>query len=134
MIQYMLDTNMIAYAKNRNPERALENLQRHDPSEICISAITMAELEFGIFNSSRPERNRIALMMFLSDIIIMPFDADAALAYGDIRHELKVRGELIGANDLLIAAHARSLDVILVTHNTREFSRVDGLKLEDWTM
>lgn len=134
MIRYMLDTNMIAYAKNRRPASVLERSHQHDPSEICISAITMAELEFGVFNSSKPSQNRMALTMFLSGISILPFEADAALEYGDIRHNLKSQGNLIGANDMLIAAHARALDIILVTHNTREFSRVGGLNLEDWAI
>ena len=132
MIRYMLDTNMIAYAKNRRPMKVLDRLLRHEPSEIAISSITMAELEFGIQNSSRPEQNRIALMMFLSGISVLPFDANAALEYGDIRHKLKMQGSLIGGNDMLIAAHARSLGIALVTHNTREFSRVDDLLIEDW--
>lgn len=132
MIKYMLDTNMIAYAKNRRPAVVLERLMQHDPSEICISSITMAELEYGVYNSSKPEQNRTALMMFLSGITIMPFDTDASFAYGKIRHDLKIKGTLIGGNDLLIAAHAKSMDLTLVTHNTREFSRVEGLLMEDW--
>ncbi len=132
MIKYMLDTNMIAYAKNRRPEVVLEHLMQHDPSQICISSITMAELEYGVHNSSKPEQNRTALMMFLSEITILPFDSDASFEYGKIRYDLKSKGILIGGNDLLIAAHAKSLGLTLVTHNTREFSRVEGLSIEDW--
>ena len=134
MIQYMLDTNMIACAKNRRPLKVLEHLLQHDPSEISISSITMAELEYGIFHSSRPDQNRMALMMFLSGITVLPFDADAALEYGEIRHRLQIHGALIGSNDMLIAAHAKAAKLILVTHNTREFSRIDGLQLEDWAL
>lgn len=76
----------------------------------------------------------MALTMFLSGISILPFEADAALEYGDIRHNLKSKGNLIGANDMLIAAHVRALNIILITHNTRKFSRVEGLNLEDWTI
>ena len=132
MIKYMLDTNMIAYAKNRRPEVVLEHLMQHDPSQICISSITMAELEYGVHNSSKPEQNRTALMMFLSEITILPFDSDASFEYGKIRYDLKSKGILIGGNDLLIAAHAKSLGLTLVTHNTREFSRVEVLSIEDW--
>ena len=132
MTRYMLDTNMIAYAKNRRPASVLEKLLQHDPEDICISAITMAELEFGVFRSSRPGQNRLALMMFLSGITVLPFDKDAALAYGEIRQNLKSQGVIIGANDLLMAAHAKALGLTLVTHNIREFSRVEGLLLEDW--
>jgi len=132
VIRYMLDTNTIAYAKNRRPASVLERLIQHDPSEICISAITMAELEFGISHSAKPSQNRKALLMFLSGITILPFGPEAAQAYGEIRHTLQSQGQLIGANDLLIAAHAKTAGLILVTHNTREFSRVEGLKIEDW--
>ena len=132
MIKYMLDTNMIAYAKNRRPAVVLEHLMQHDPSQICISSITMAELEYGVHNSSKPEQNRTALMMFLSEITILPFDSDASFDYGKIRYDLKSKGILIGGNNLLIAAHAKSLGLTLVTHNTREFSRVEGLSIEDW--
>ena len=132
MIRYMLDTNMIAYARNRRPSCVLERLLQHDPSEICISSITMAELEYGIFNSSKPEQNRTALLMFLSGIAVLSFDSAASLEYGSIRFFLKSHGIIIGGNDMLIAAHARSLGIALVTHNTREFSRVDDLLIEDW--
>ena len=134
MIRYMLDTNMIAYAKNRRPTIVLERLLMHEPSEIAVSSITMAELEFGIQNSSRPEQNRMALMLFMAGISILPFDTNAAMEYGDIRYKLKEQGMLIGGNDLLIAAHARSLGITLVTHNTREFSRVENLRIEDWAV
>ena len=100
MIRYMLDTNMIAYAKNRRPIIVLHRLLVHEPSEIAVSSITMAELEFGIQNSSRPEQNRMALMLFMAGISILPFDTNAAMEYGDIRHKLKEQGMLIGGNDL----------------------------------
>ena len=132
MISYMLDTNTIAYAKNKRPESVLNRLLAHDTSEICISAITLAELEYGVFNSSKPTQNRAALLMFLSGISILPFDSQASYEYGEIRHTLKTSGSIIGANDMLIAAHARSRDLTLVTHNTKEFSRIQNLKLEDW--
>ena len=134
MIRFMLDTNMIAYAKNRRPAAVLQRLLQHDPSEISISAITMAELEYGICHSSRPEQNRMALMLFLSGITILPFEAEAALEYGEIRQKLQSSGQPLGGNDMLIAAHARSLGLTLVTHNAREFSRIDGLALEDWAI
>ena len=134
MIRYMLDTCTIAYAKNREPACVLERLLQHDPSEICISSITMAELEFGVYRSSKPEKNRMALMMFLSNIAVLPFDSDAAFEYGDIRQKLKTAGIIIGANDMLIAAHARSRNLTLVTHNTREFKPVERLKVEDWVI
>ncbi len=131
-MRFMLDTNIIAYAKNNRPENVLKRLTQYQPEDMCISAITMAELEFGVCNSSRPDQNRMALLLFLSRIAVLPFDADAAREYGDIRADLTKKGTLIGANDLLIAAHARSLGLTLVTANTREFERVEKLRVENW--
>ena len=131
-MRFMLDTNIIAYAKNNRPEAVLKRLMQHSPEDYCISSITLAELEFGVYNSARPEQNQLALVTFLARIKVVPFDADTAREYGIIRADLTRKGTLIGANDLLIAAHARALDVTLVTNNTREFERVDGLKLENW--
>ena len=131
-MKYMLDTNIIAYAKNNRPESVLKRLMQYRPEDICISSITLAELEYGVYNSAKPEQNQFALMTFLAGIIVVPFDSDAAREYGVIRAGLKRKGTLIGANDLLIAAHAKSLGLTLVTNNTREFERVEGLKLENW--
>lgn len=132
MKRYMLDTNIIAYAKNNKPEVVMERFRKYDPDDLCISVITLAELEYGVFNSSNPDRNQLALTLFLAGIEIVPFDDDAAIEYGRIRAELRRRGTPIGANDLLIAAHAKSRGFVLVTNNTREFERVAGLELEDW--
>lgn len=132
MIKYMLDTSIIAYAINKSFPEVISNLLKHSPDEICISAITMAELEYGIMHSSQPERNRAALMIFLAEISVVSFDSNSAYDYGLIRQDLQNKGQLIGANDMLIAAQARSLGVTLVTHNVREFSRVENLKYEDW--
>ena len=131
-MMYMLDTNIIAYAKNRRPITVLQRLLSHDPEEICISSITLAELEYGVCHSSDPARNRMALMAFLSAIQVLPFDSDAAREYGIIRQELSAQGTPIGANDLLIAAHAKARGYVLVTNNVREFQRVKGLTVENW--
>ena len=131
-MRYMLDTNTVIYAKDTRPETVLERFQRYSPGDLCISSITLAELEYGVCNSSRPEQNRLALMLFLSNIEVMPFDSDAARSYGEIRYDLKTKGKLIGANDLLIAAHARALGYTLITDNTKEFERVEGLLLDNW--
>ena len=134
MMRYMLDTNIIAYAINKRPERVFARMTAHEPAELCISAVTLAELEYGVCKSSRPEQNRLALMAFLSCIQVLPFGAEAAREYGLIRQSLSSRGTPIGANDLMIAAHARALGLTLVTNNTREFERVEGLKLENWAL
>jgi tRNA(fMet)-specific endonuclease VapC len=85
-----------------------------------------------VFNSSNPERNQLALTLFLANIDVVPFDDAAAVEYGRIRADLRRKGTPIGANGLMIAAHAKSLGMTLVTNNTREFSCVEGLTLEDW--
>ena len=131
-MKYMLDTNIIAYAKNNRPEKVRSIFQNYDPEDLCISSITMAELEYGVYNSSNPAQNQMALILFLSGIAILPFDAEAAKEYGAIRALLKNSGTLIGANDMLIAAHAKALGLILVTNNAREFERVEGLRIENW--
>ena len=131
-MRYMLDTNIVAYAKNNRPEVVYKRMSHFDPEDLCVSVITLAELEYGVFNSSSPERNQLALTLFLANIEVVPFDDDAAVEYGRIRADLKRKGTPIGANDLMIAAHAKSLGVTLVTNNTREFERVEGLMLEDW--
>ena len=131
-MKYMLDTNIIAYAKNHRPEEVYHRFLQYDPSELCISAITMAELEYGIYRSSKPDQNRLALIMFLSEIQILPFDAKAAREYGFIRADLYNKGCLIGSNDLLIAAHAKAENLVLITNNTKEFERVEGLRIENW--
>ncbi len=131
-MKYMLDTNILVYAKNKRPESVLKRLTRLAPADVCISSVTLAEMEYGVFKSLMPEQNQLALMLFLSGIQIEPFDSKAAFEYGKIRAALTKKGTPIGANDLLIAAHAKSLDLILVTNNTREFERVEGLRLENW--
>lgn len=131
-IQFMLDTNMVIYIIRHKPEAVLKHFQQYDPSEFCISAITLAEMQYGISKSSRPEKNQLALASFLSNIAVLPFTDSAAMEYGGIRAGLEKKGTPIGPNDMLIAAHARALDLTVVTNNTKEFTRVPGLKLENW--
>ena len=131
-MKYMLDTNMIAYIRNQRPETVMQHFAKYRPEDLCISVITLAELEYGVFRSSKPDQNRQALMMLLGRITVIPFDSFAARECGRIRNDLSKKGELIGANDLLIAAHALSLGVTLITNNTREFERVEGLAIENW--
>ena len=131
-MKYMLDTNIIIYLINHRSEKALKQLTKHKPGDLCISAITMAELEYGVYKSKQKSQNQLALILFLSRIKILPFDSKAATEYGIIRANLSQKGQLIGANDLLIAAHAKAKNLTLITNNTREFQRVKGLKLANW--
>ena len=129
---YMLDTNICIYIIKKRSENVLRHLQVKKDNGLFISSVTLAELEFGIENSDYREKNRIALMGFLAIIGIKHFDDNAAREYGIIKKELKDKKTLIGPMDMLIAAHAKSLNFILATNNTKEFKRINKLKLEDW--
>ena len=132
-MKYMLDTNICIYVIKHKPTEAINNFLKHDPEDICISSITYGELMHGVEKSQAVERNRVAIMLFLSSISILPFDNDAAEEYAKVRADLERTGTPIGPMDMLIAGHAKSKGVILVTNNTREFFRVEGLEVEDWT-
>ena len=132
-MKYMLDTNICIYAIKHKTETVIKTFLSHVPEEMCISAVTYAELMYGVEKSTAIEKNRIALSLFLSPLTILEFQALAAEEYGKVRAELESKGMPIGPMDLLIAGHARSEGLILVTNNTREFCRVEGLAVEDWT-
>jgi tRNA(fMet)-specific endonuclease VapC len=131
-MRYLLDTNICIYVIRRRPPQVLARLQRCAVGDIGLSTVTLAELQYGVAKSAFPERNQEALAAFTLPLEILPFDAPAAAAYGPIRATLERQGTPIGAMDLLIAAHAVSLGVILVTNNPREFRRVLGLQVENW--
>ena len=129
---YMLDTNICIYAIKNKPEQVLRRLKDNLPKGLCISAITLAELEHGVEKSVNPEKNQMALIQFLAILDILPFDDLAAAEYGNICAYLQKRGTPIGTMDMLIAGHARAEGLILVTNNVREFLRVPNLGIENW--
>jgi tRNA(fMet)-specific endonuclease VapC len=131
-MKYLLDTNICIYLIKQKPHHVLQKFQTHSVSEIGVSAITVAELQFGAQKSQRPAQNQRALEQFLIPLLIVNFDYNAATAYGYIRAALEAQGTPIGPLDLLIAAQAASLDLTLITNNIKEFSRVAHLKLENW--
>ena len=131
-MRYMLDTNICIYAIKHKPEQVIAHILEHDPSEICISAVTYAELVHGVEKSKAIEKNRLALALLLANIEIMKFDSMAAEGYGIVRAELEKAGTPIGPLDTMIAGHALSLGYTVVTNNTKEFERVNGLKIENW--
>ncbi len=131
-MQYMLDTNICIYLIKQKPPKVLARFQDLALSDIGISSITVAELEYGVYKSQQQEKNRNALMQFLVPLEIVEFGQAAATIYGSIRSELESRGLVIGSMDMLIGAHALSLGVILVSNNVREFSRIANLSLENW--
>lgn len=129
---YMLDTNICIYAMKKKPESVLQRLKKELDNGVCISSITLAELEYGMSHSSNPAKNEQALLRFLAPISVLPFGASAASEYGEIRAYLQNHGTPIGPLDMLIAGHARAEKMILVTNNVREFERVPELEIENW--
>lgn len=128
----MLDTNICIYVIKNKPLIVKENFLKHDINYICISSITFAELMHGAEKSQYPEKTRTAIYNFLSPIKVMSFDSNAAIEYGKIRASLETKGTPIGPMDMLIAAHAKSLDLTIVTNNTKEFERIKDLQIENW--
>jgi tRNA(fMet)-specific endonuclease VapC len=132
VIAHLLDTDACIYLIKRKPVAALKRLQALSIEAVGISTITLSELEFGVARSSRPGQNKLALAQFVAPLAILPYDDGAAACYGPLRDNLEGRGTPIGALDTLIAAHALALGATLVTNNTREFARVEGLTVENW--
>lgn len=128
---YLLDTNICIYAIKKKPIYVLEQIKEKSRLGIYISALTVAELEFGIENSTKIEENRIALLKYLSLFNILPFDDKDAIPYGKLKSRLRKEGQIIGPIDMLLAAQALSKDLIFVTNNTKEFERIENLKLEN---
>jgi tRNA(fMet)-specific endonuclease VapC len=136
MPRYMLDRDTCSYIMRRSNDAVLKRLQQVPVGDVCISVITKSELLFGVELSPRRQQpqNEVALNAFLRFVEVLDFPDEASLHYAKIRADLKTFGTMIGANDLFIAAHARSLGLMLVTNNTREFGRVRDLAIENWTL
>lgn len=128
----MLDTNICIYLIKNKPIEVKEKFNAYEVGEICISSITVSELYYGVYKSQMVEKNLQALALFLAPLNIVNYGEKASIEYGKIRATLESAGNVIGSLDMLIAAHAMSLGIILVTNNTKEFERVGGLKLENW--
>lgn len=131
---YMLDTNVIVDLMRKTPRREviLASMRKYEPSNFCISAITFAELASGVEKTNNPYLSKIGVSLALTGIEILDFKQEDAELYGQVRARLERKGRPIGAMDTLIASHALSQGLIIVTHNVRDFSRVDGLEIEDW--
>lgn len=131
-MQVMLDTNICIYLIKNRPVHLRSRFQQYNIGDVGISSITLSELMVGVErNANRPQALH-ALQLLLQSLSIADFDVQAAYIYARIRVDLEKRGLAIGPLDMLIAAHALSLGLVLVTHNTREFQRVPGLQIEDW--
>lgn len=133
MPRFMLDTDTCSYIMKRSNHAVIKRLGEVPVSDVCISVITKSELLFGVELSPRRQLDEIALNAFLTYVEVLDFPDQAALHYAKIRADLRTRGAMIGANNLFIAAHARSLGLTLVTNNTHEFGRVQGLTVDNWT-
>jgi len=128
---YLLDSNILIYAQ-RGDSKVLERMKQVGRDHMVLSSLVVAELAYGVEKSLHKERNRSALHHLLSTFNILDWDESAAWVYAAHYHRLRTAGTPIGIVDLQIGCHALALDAVCVTHNTREFERIDGLKLENW--
>jgi len=133
-MKIMLDTNICIYIIKRRTAAVLNHFMEYQVGDIGMSSITLAELRYGVAKSAQREKNAKALEGFVAPLVLVPFDEEAAFVYGGIRAVLEKAGKPIGSMDMLIAAHAVSLGIPLVTNNTREFLRIPGLNVVDWTL
>jgi tRNA(fMet)-specific endonuclease VapC len=133
MPRYMLDTDTCSYIMRRSHDAVLKRLAKVPVDDVCISVITKAELLFGVEVSPKRRQDEAALAAFLRYVEVLDFPDEASSHYAKIRADLRARGSMIGASDLFIAAHARSLGLTLITNSTREFKRVRGLSIDNWT-
>lgn len=130
-MKYLLDTNICIYIINNKPPHVFEKFKEFQLGQLGISSITASELAFGV-EKSGSQRNKQALNKFLAPLEVLPYDEQAIWHYAQLRHQLQSTGQPIGSLDMLIAAHALSLNATLVTNNSKEFQRVKGLILENW--
>jgi len=128
----MLDTNICIYIIKNKPISVIKKFQEYDVGDISLSTITVSELYYGAYKSAYVEKNLLALEHFLQPFNIVEYDLKASCEYGNIRASLEKEGKVIGGLDMQIAAHAKSLDMTLVTNNTKEFIRVENLILDNW--
>ena len=134
MIKYMLDTNICIYIIKQKPKNVIERFRQAQVSEIGVSSTTLSELEYGVMKSAKSEQNKLALVQFIAPIEISAYDDVAAQHYGVIRANLERQGTPIGSLYMLIAAHALSINSVLITNNESEFKRVSNLKIENWAI
>ncbi len=131
-MHYLLDTNICIYLIKKQPLSVIDRFRQHSPKDVAISTITLFELQYGIEKSQYRQRSKDALAKFLLPLNLIDIDRSSAVEAAIIRAQLEKKGMPIGPYDLLIAGLARSLDMILVTNNTKEFERIDNLHLENW--
>ncbi len=133
-MNYLIDTNICIYIMNKRPPEVIERFKTFEIGQIGISSITVSELNYGVAKSQKKKQNAKRLDEFLTPFTILPYDENASKYYGLIRSELESQGNVIGPLDMLIAAHAISENLILVTNNEKEFQRIESLKVENWAV
>ncbi|MBI2416644.1 MAG: type II toxin-antitoxin system VapC family toxin [Ignavibacteriales bacterium] len=131
-MKYLLDTNICIYLIKKQPEIVINHFVQKKPGDIMVSSVTVAELYFGVAKSSRHNENMIALKEFLQPLVVIDFNEADAAVYGEVRAQLEKKGRPIGSMDIMIAAHAKSRNLILVTNNEKEFKHLSSLKIENW--
>ena len=132
-MKYLIVTNICIYIINKRPTAVIKKFKQFELGEIGISTITVSELQDGVAKSTYRKKNEVRLEEFLAPLEILTYDQTAARVYGDIRFQLEKRGRPIGPLDLLIAAHAISQNLVLITNNDKDFKRIEKLKIENWT-
>jgi len=131
-MRYLIDTNISIYIMNQRDQSLIQRFKKIPVGEICISSITLSELSYGVYKSSSVTKNKQRLKEFLMLFQILSFNNKSAEIYGQIRSQLEKKGQTIGSFDMLIASHAISEDLVLVTNNDKEFKRIKNLKIENW--
>ena len=131
MLKFMIDTDTAIYTLKNRPANVRAMFKKHS-GEMCLSTVSLGELIFGAEKSARVEHNLTVIEGFAARLKVEPFDARAAMHFGQLRAELTKSGKLIGPFDMMIAGHARAMGLILVSNNQREFDRVPGLRVENW--
>lgn len=131
-MNYLIDTNICIYIMNNHPPKVIEKFKKVGVGEVGISSITVSELYYGVYKSPQVDKNSQRVGEFLQPFSILPYDENASRSYGIIRNELEKKGKVIGPLDMLIAAHALSNNLILITNNVKEFERIKSLRVENW--
>ena len=132
-MKYLVDTNILIFLCNTKSKKLETKFKKHRPEEFFVSSITVGELIYGVNKSQQKRKNLEAIIKILSSFEVIDFDSRDAWEYGEIRADLESKGKSIGGNDILIAAQAKQRGLIMITNNTREYKRVGGIKVEDWT-
>ncbi len=132
-MKYLVDTNILIFLCNSKSIKLERKFKRHNPEHFAVSSITVGELIYGVNKSQRKEKNLEAILKILSPFNVIDFNSSDAWEYGDVRAELELKGQIIGGNDMLIAAQARKRNLTVITNNSKEFKRVSKLKVVDWS-